>query len=331
MTYGYSELSYAPTVEKLNLDFIRKIKETKFMENTLTIFKNPEFGKIRTEIINGEPWFVGKDVAEALSYSNSSKAISMHVDNEDKKFLMMDIADSQNGNAHKGKTKTAFINESGLYGLIFGSKLKSAKRFKHWVTSEVLPTLRKTGSYIMTKQDSYIINDPVKRAERWIEEEKERQRLSQENQSLRYANKKLDKNNKNLKKENSDMKPKAKFHDAVATSAITEEEAISIGMMAGILCQEHGIKIGEKRLFEYLRNCGYLCSASHVWNKPKQKMIENGYMLFKEGWDKTERKPTYHPLITGKGQTLIVKRIMKDECFQSKRRKSKYYFPTLPY
>lgn len=296
------------------------------MLNDIKIFESPEFGKIRTEIIDGEPWFVGKDVASALGYGKGkslNNAIARHVDLDDK-----GVTDLMTPG---GKQKTTIINESGLYALIFGSKLDSAKRFKHWVTSEVLPTLRKTGSYAMTKQDSYIINDPVKRAERWIEEEKERQRLSQENQSLRYANKKLDKNNKNLKKENSDMKPKAKFHDAVAISAITEEEAISIGMMAGILCQEHGIKIGEKRLFDYLRNCGYLCSASHVWNKPKQKMIENGYMLFKEGWDKTERKPTYHPLITGKGQTLIVKRIMKDERFQSKRKKSKYYFPTLPY
>lgn len=113
------------------------------MEN-LQIFNNEEFGQIRTMVIDGEPWFVGKDVAEALGYSNSSKAVSVHASEEDR-ILKMIEADSQNGNVVK--TQTAFINESGLYSLIFSSKLDSAKRFKRWVTSEVLPTIRKTGSY----------------------------------------------------------------------------------------------------------------------------------------------------------------------------------------
>lgn len=113
------------------------------MEN-LQIFNNEEFGQIRTIAINGEPWFVGKDVAEALGYSNSSKAVSTHVSEEDR-ILKTIEADSQNGNVVK--TQTAFINESGLYSLIFSSKLDSAKKFKRWVTSEVLPTIRKTGSY----------------------------------------------------------------------------------------------------------------------------------------------------------------------------------------
>lgn len=112
--------------------------------NNLQIFSNEEFGQIRTMVIDGEPWFVGKDVAEALGYSNSSKAVSVHASEEDR-ILKMIEADSQNGNVVK--TQTAFINESGLYSLIFSSKLDSAKRFKRWVTSEVLPTIRKTGGY----------------------------------------------------------------------------------------------------------------------------------------------------------------------------------------
>ena len=112
--------------------------------NNLQIFSNEEFGQIRTMVIDGEPWFVGKDVAEALGYSNSSKAVSAHVSEEDR-ILKTIEADSQNGNVVK--TQTAFINESGLYSLIFSSKLDSAKKFKRWVTSEVLPTIRKTGSY----------------------------------------------------------------------------------------------------------------------------------------------------------------------------------------
>ena len=112
--------------------------------NELQIYNNEEFGDIRPVTLNIEPWFVGKDVAEALGYSNSSKAVSTHVGEEDRILKVLE-ADSQNGNVVK--TQTALINESGLYALIFGSKLESAKRFKHWVTSEVLPAIRKTGAY----------------------------------------------------------------------------------------------------------------------------------------------------------------------------------------
>lgn len=112
--------------------------------NEIKLFTNKEFGEIRTMNIDEEPWFVGKDVAEALGYSNASKAVSTHVGEEDRILKVLE-ADSQNGNVVK--TQTALINESGLYALIFGSKLESAKRFKHWVTSEVLQAIRKTGSY----------------------------------------------------------------------------------------------------------------------------------------------------------------------------------------
>lgn len=115
--------------------------------NDVLVFSNSEFGNIRTVIVNGGPWFVGKDIAEALGYSNASKAVMNHVDDEDKQFLMCDIADSQNGNVLTGQSKTAIINESGLYSLILSSKLPNAKKFKRWVTSEVLPAIRKTGHY----------------------------------------------------------------------------------------------------------------------------------------------------------------------------------------
>lgn len=117
------------------------------MKNKIEIFENSEFGTVRALEIDGEPWFVGRDVALILGYSNASKAVSMHVDNEDKLFKMLDIADSQNGNVSKGQSKTAFINESGLYSLILSSKLPKAKEFKRWVTNEVLPSIRKTGGY----------------------------------------------------------------------------------------------------------------------------------------------------------------------------------------
>lgn len=114
----------------------------------IQVFENVDFGKVRIIEMDGEPWFVGKDVAEILGYQNASKAVSTHVDNEDKAFIMVDIADSQNGNVPTGKTKTAIINESGLYSLILSSKLPKAKEFKHWVTADVIPSIRKTGKYI---------------------------------------------------------------------------------------------------------------------------------------------------------------------------------------
>lgn len=123
----------------------------------LQIFKNEKFREIRTVAIDGEPWFVGKDVAEALGYSNASKAASVHVSEEDRVLKTLE-ADSQNGNVVK--TQTALINESGLYALIFGSKLESAKRFKHWVTSEVLPSIRKHGIYATDKVIDDILNNP---------------------------------------------------------------------------------------------------------------------------------------------------------------------------
>ena len=115
--------------------------------NDLTTFSNPEFGQVRTVELNGQPWLVGKDVAEALGYKNPGKAIIAHVDEEDKRLEMLPQgADSQNGNVSPS-SKTALINESGLYSLILSSKMPKAKAFKRWVTSEVLPAIRKTGAY----------------------------------------------------------------------------------------------------------------------------------------------------------------------------------------
>ena len=111
--------------------------------NELQIFENEEFGKVRTVVIDNEPWMVGKDVADALGYANSRDAISRHVDDEDKGVAKCDTLG--------GKQDLQIINESGMYDLVFGSKLPTAKKFKHWVTSEVLPALRKTGSYTMPK------------------------------------------------------------------------------------------------------------------------------------------------------------------------------------
>lgn len=136
--------------------------------NDLQIFSNPEFGQVRTVELAGQPWLVGKDVAEALGYKNPTKAIIAHVDEEDKRLEMLpqgadtqngDVpqgAEAQNGILPSGSTKTALINESGLYSLILSSKMPKAKAFKHWVTSEVLPALRRNGVYETVKAQQHI-------------------------------------------------------------------------------------------------------------------------------------------------------------------------------
>ena len=134
--------------------------------NELKIFEHPDFGKIRTVTIDDEPYLVGRDVAEVLGYSNPSKAVIAHVDDEDKRFEMLPIADSQNGNL----IKTAIINESGLYSLILGSKLPVARKFKRWVTSEVLPSIRKHGAYMTDETIEQVLSDPdtiIRLATQW--------------------------------------------------------------------------------------------------------------------------------------------------------------------
>lgn len=140
--------------------------------NNLKIFENSEFGKIRVEIINDEPWFAGKDVASALGYSRERDALQRHVDQED--------AVKRGSLTEGGIQEMIFINESGLYSLILGSKLESAKRFKKWVTSEVLPSIRKTGLYSLTPI-TYL--DALKAL---VEKEEERLKLEAENNQLRF-------------------------------------------------------------------------------------------------------------------------------------------------
>ena len=124
--------------------------------NDLTTFTSPEFGQVRTVEIDGMPWLVGKDVAQALGYKNPGKAVLDHIDEEDKRLeVLPQGADSQNGNV-PGASKTALINESGLYSLILSSKMPKAKAFKRWVTSEVLPAIRRDGVYQSVKAQQHI-------------------------------------------------------------------------------------------------------------------------------------------------------------------------------
>lgn len=149
------------------------------MENKIKIFENEEFGKVRTLSINGEPWFVGRDVAEILGYSQPSVTISKKVEVEDKGVSKMETPG--------GTQDVIIINESGLYSLILSSKLPTAKKFKHWVTSEVLPSIRKTGSYNLPQ-------DYLSALKALVASEEEKLKLAEENQA---------------------MKPKAEYFDAL--------------------------------------------------------------------------------------------------------------------
>ena len=122
------------------------------------IFNNEEFGEIRTVNIDGEPWFVGKDVAEALGYQNGSRDINNHIEEDDRRIITNQ--NYQNSTLEIPNRGLIIINESGLYALIFGSKLESAKRFKHWITSEVLPSIRKHGIYATDNVIDNILNNP---------------------------------------------------------------------------------------------------------------------------------------------------------------------------
>lgn len=243
----------------------------------LQIFKNEEFGEVRTVTIDNEPWFVGKDVAEALGYSDTNKAVAMHVENEDKKL-------NDKTSSSFGQRGATLINESGLYALIFGSKLESAKRFKHWVTSEVLPTIRKTGGYQMqAPQGKELLALAVLEAQKTIEE-----RTAQI----------------------EEMKPHAVLGHAITTA----NTSILVGDLAKIL-KQNGIEIGAKRLFQWMRENGYLIKRKGTdWNLPTQRSMEMELFEIKEsvhidgnGCNKITRTPK----VTGKGQEYFINKFLE--------------------
>ena len=243
----------------------------------LKVFNNSEFGSIRSLTVNGEPYFVGKDVAEILGYQNASKALADHVDDEDK--LNNDSLSSL------GQRGGWLINESGLYSLILSSKLPSAKRFKRWVTSEVLPAIRKTGGYIEGQ-----------------DELSDEQLLAK---ALLVAQKTIENRNQEIER----MRPKEIFADAVETS----HTSILIGDLAKILCG-NGINIGQKRLFDWMRENGYLIKGNRSdRNMPTQRAMEMKLFEIKERSvlnPDGSIKITKTPKVTGKGQQYFVNKFL---------------------
>lgn len=251
----------------------------------IQIFNSKEFGDVRALELNGAPWFVGKDVAEALGYGagkSLANAVSKHVDEEDKGVTEMMTPG--------GVQKVIIINESGLYSLVLSSKLPSAKKFKHWVTSEVLPTIRRHGAYMTEEALEKAITSPdflIKLATN-LKEEKEK-RLEAE------------------RKIEAD-RPKVTFANAVNVS----KDGMLIGMLAKLLHQ-NGVDIGQKRLFQWMRDKGYLMKNGTDKNMPTQKARELGLFKVKErAIDNPDGsvRLTRTTLVTGKGQEYFINKFL---------------------
>lgn len=255
--------------------------------NEIKIFENVEFGAIRTVEIKNEPWFVGKDVAEVLGYSNTMKAIRDHVKDNHKLAERIVLS---------GQTREAIlIDEAGVYSLIMRSKLPTAERFQEWVTSEVLPAIRKTGGYINGSEsmsDDEIMARALLMAQKTIENNKER--ISQ------------------LESDNDRMRPKEIFADAVAAS----DQTILIGDLAKLI-KQNGYDIGQKRLFEWLRQNGYLIKRKGAdYNSPTQRAMEMGLFRIKEtsitcsdGHTKVNKTTK----VTGKGQQYFLNLFLSED------------------
>jgi prophage antirepressor len=254
------------------------------MNNELQIFKNEEFGQVRTVLVNNEPYFVGKDVAEILGYAKPLNALATHVDEDDS--LKQGLIDSMGR-----KQETIVINESGLYSLILSSKLPTAKKFKRWVTSEVLPSIREHGAYMTPETIESVLLSPdtlIKLA----------QNLKDEQEKRKAAEAQL-----------AADRPKVIFSDAVSVS----HTSILIGDLAKILKQNH-IDMGQRRLFDWMREHGYLIKRKGAdYNSPSQRAMEQGLFEIKEtvithadghtSISKTTK-------VTGKGQIYFVNKFL---------------------
>ena len=244
----------------------------------LQIFAFEGTNEIRTLLINDEPYFVGKDVAEVLGYSNASKAVMNHVDLEDKKFEM--IAHSQNGNV--SETKTAVINESGLYSLILKSKLPSAKKFKRWVTSEVLPTIRKHGMYATEE----LLNNPDLLIQVATELKKEREQRLLAEQRIK------------------ELQPKANYYDLILNnpslmpiSVIAKNYGMSGRKMNELL---HELKIQYKQ-----------CKTWLLYAKYQEEGYTHTEMLPVKGTDKLQPSTKW----TQKGHLFLYEKLKQHNVY----------------
>lgn len=257
--------------------------------NEVKVFESPEFGRIRIVEIEGTPWLVGKDVALALDYKDPSSAVSKNVDLDDKTTLLLE----QDGSNYK--SATTLINESGLYSLVLASKLPKAKKFKRWVTSEVLPSIRKTGGYV-ANDDLFIqtylpfANENTKALFRTT-----LHTISEQNKLIQQQKNKIQQD-----------KPLVEFAEHVSESV----NSIDMATFAKLLYDEN-IKIGRNRLFAWMKKNKYLMRDT----KPYQKYVDYGYFELKEQTYKTpygEKRVGTKTLITGKGQIYFTEKLRKE-------------------
>ena len=250
--------------------------------NNITTFNNPAFGSVRAVSVNDEPYFVGKDVAEILGYERPTDAVRKRVDPGDRGVAKMETP--------SGAQEMTIINESGLYSLILSSKLPKAKEFKRWVTAEVLPAIRKTGGYV---------NDTAQFVESYF---------GQLEPSQKHALTMMFEESKRMSAQLKEQAPKVLFANAVETA----HNSILIGDLAKII-RQNGVDIGQKRLFEWLRQNGYLIKDGQSKNMPTQKAMEMSLFEVKES---TINNPdgsvriTRTTKVTGKGQTYFVKKFL---------------------
>lgn len=247
------------------------------------IFQNQQFGEVRTIEENGEILFCGSDVAKALGYAKPQNAISTHCKGALKRGIL----------TVGGQQEMTFIPESDLYRLVFSSKLPTAEKFTDWVTKDILPTIRKHGMYATPEMAERMLNDPDVMI-----------RILQELKTEREQR-------KTLEQKVEQDKPKVLFSDAVSTA----HNSILIGDLAKLI-RQNGVEVGQKRLFEMLRQDGYLISRGASRNMPSQRSMEMGLMEIKES---TVASPDGHirvtktTKITGKGQVYFINRYLKKE------------------
>ena len=252
--------------------------------NELQIFNSEEFGQVRTVEINGNPYFVANDVARALGYVETAKAIRTHC----KGVSEMDIP------SKGGVQRMKIIPEGDIYRLIIRSKLPSAEKFEKWVFDEVIPSIRKNGGYIAgqeTLSDDDLMAKAILVAQKKI---KERDQIIEQQKQKIEAD-----------------RPKTIFADAVSAS----HTSILIGDLAKLICQ-NGYQIGQKRLFQWMRDNGYLMVSGSSRNMPKQKYVEQGLFEIKES---NVQNPdgsvriTRTTKVSGKGQLYFVNKFLGQE------------------
>lgn len=226
--------------------------------NELQIFKNNEFGEIRTVTKNNEPWFIATDVCSALDISNTSQALT-RLDDDEKNTIIL--------NEGIGNPNKSIVSEYGLYNLILASRKKEAKKFKRWITHEVIPTIRKHGAYMTSEVIEKTLSDPdyLIRLATNLKEEKAKRALAEAQ----------------IERD----KPKVLFADTVSSS----NKSCLVGELAKLISQEAirrgeiNKKIGQNNLFAWMRSNGYLCKSGERKNQPLQQYVEQGLFELKKG------------------------------------------------